>query len=172
LRPSCTTQSLPSQAPALIWRCTAVPSPLTTQTKRPAWFCATAVCGTTIACCVPETTFTFTYCPGSSCSLGLATSARICTVPVAASTVEPEKLILPASWNGVPSASSSLTSLTLMLPDLRRANSASDSAKRIHSGSARVSVVRIAVSLLGETRLPIDCMARPVMPSIGASTAV
>src|SRR3954469_11696512 len=59
-RPSSTTQSLPSQLPALMVRCTALPSAVTVQTKRPPSFCMTAVCGTTMACCVPATTFTRT----------------------------------------------------------------------------------------------------------------
>ena len=93
-------------------------------------------------------------------------------MPVAASTVEPEKLSLPADW-----IRRAVGELEPDLVDLdrarrRRANSASDSAKRTQIGSARVSVVSSAESSFGETRLPIDCMARPVMPSIGASTAV
>ena len=47
-----------------------------------------------------------------------------------------------------------------------------DSAKRTQIGSPRVSVVRSAESLLGATRLPIDCSARPVTPPIGAVTLV
>ena len=54
----------------------------------------------------------------------------------------------------------------------RRANSASDSAKRTQIGSPRVSVVSSAESVFGVTRLPTDCSARPVMPPIGALTVV
>ena len=50
-----------------------------------------------IALRVPAITFTFTYWPGRSCSFGFGNSARICTVPRLASTVEPAKLSLPAA---------------------------------------------------------------------------
>ena len=96
-RPSSTTQSSPTQLPTLIWRWAALPSAPTIQTKRPPSFCITALCGTTSACWVPATTCTRTYCPGSSCSLGLGSSARICTVPRLESTLELEKFSLPAS---------------------------------------------------------------------------
>jgi len=51
------------------------------------------------------------------------------------------------------------------LPSLPRtcANSGSEREKRTQIGSPRVRVVSSAASPLGDTRLPIDCNARPVM---------
>ena len=111
-----------------------------------------------------------TYWPGSSCSPGLANSARICTVPSVGSTVEPAKFSLPASGNSLPSARISFTSGCFMSRARRLANSASDSAKRTQMGSVRVSVVSRLESAFGASRVPIDCCARPVTPAIGAST--
>src|SRR5258705_101571 len=91
-------------------RASALPSGPTSQTKRPVSFCSTALCGTVIASWLPAITCTRTYWPGRSCSFAFGNSARICTVPSEASTVEPAKFSLPVNAYGDPSASSSLTS--------------------------------------------------------------
>ena len=78
----------------------------------------------------------------------------------------------------MPSAVCTFTSMPVgsLLPAealfLSRAYSASESAKRTQIGSARVMAVSTAESFPGETRLPTDCSARPVMPLMGALTVV
>src|SRR6185503_1476961 len=95
IRPSSTTQSLTTQLPARMLRWAALPCESSTHTKRPVSFCSTALCGTTIAGWLPATICTFTNWPGRICSFEFGNSARICTVPRVASTVEPAKFRRP-----------------------------------------------------------------------------
>jgi hypothetical protein len=140
----------------------------TVQTALPRSPLKTAACGTTTARSSPAWTCARTNCPGSTSRSGFANSARSCTVPSCASTVEPAKLSLPAPPSGVPSADSSFTALAL--PPRSCASSLSENEKRTQIGS--VWVTRVRRPSLGLTRLPCDFSARPVMPVMGETTRV
>ena len=131
----------------------------------------TADCGTSTACSSPATTWARTNWPGSSASSGLANSARICTVPSLASTVEEVKLRRPLPAITLPSACTSLTSA--FFANLRNcAYSLSANEKRTQIGLVCTTVVSRALSVPAVTRLPSERWARPVTPAIGALTAV